>query len=266
MDTRTQLRELSLFTGAGGGLLATQHLLGFQTVCYVEIDTYCQQVLQARIRDGLLDDAPIWDDVRTFDGRPWRGCVDIVAGGDPCQANSNASLSPSRYESLANHLLRIVDEVRPYFVMRENPAQTRKDAPWPADRFVQALEYLGYTAAPVTVRACCMGSDHKRARLFVLGVAADADCEPNIQAAAEIVAERTSNREAAIMLDCISRRTQSSPAWLLPPASVCRGLNDVASRVDRLRALGNGQVPAVVALAWEVLTARSAELAGKGGK
>lgn len=62
--------ELALFAGAGGGLLATQHLLGWRTVCYVERDAYCVAVLEARIRDGLLDDAPIWDDVRTFDGRP----------------------------------------------------------------------------------------------------------------------------------------------------------------------------------------------------
>jgi len=62
------LYELALFAGGGGGLLATQHLLEWRTVCYVENGIYQVEVLKARIGDGLLDDAPIWDDVRTFDG------------------------------------------------------------------------------------------------------------------------------------------------------------------------------------------------------
>ena len=76
------MRELSLFTGAGGGLLGSI-LLGWRTVAYVERDPYCQRVLQARIRDGTIDDAPIFDDVRRFDGKPWRGKVDVVSAGFP---------------------------------------------------------------------------------------------------------------------------------------------------------------------------------------
>ena len=52
--------ELALFAGAGGGLLATKWLLGWRTVCYVENGEYPVSALKARIRDGLLDDAPIW--------------------------------------------------------------------------------------------------------------------------------------------------------------------------------------------------------------
>jgi DNA (cytosine-5)-methyltransferase 1 len=84
------VNELALFAGAGGGLLATTHLLKWRTVCYVEWDDYCISVLKQRIADGYLHDAPIWDDVRTFDGRPWAGCVDIVTAGFPCQPFSAA--------------------------------------------------------------------------------------------------------------------------------------------------------------------------------
>ncbi len=73
------MRELGLFAGAGGGLLASAHLLGWRTVCAVEIDPYCQRVLAQRQRDGMLDPFPIWDDVRTFDGRPWRNAVAALA-------------------------------------------------------------------------------------------------------------------------------------------------------------------------------------------
>ena len=85
--------ELSLFSGYGGFSLGLR-LAGIpaRTVCYVEWDRYCQRVLQARIADGHLDDAPIWDDIKSFDGRPWCGAVDILSAGFPCQPHSNAGL------------------------------------------------------------------------------------------------------------------------------------------------------------------------------
>ena len=60
------MRELSLFSGAGGGLLATKHLLGWETIGYVEIDEYCQAILAQRIEDGYLDPAPIFGDIKRF--------------------------------------------------------------------------------------------------------------------------------------------------------------------------------------------------------
>ena len=77
------LRELSLFTGGGGGVLASQWLLGWRTVGYVEIDKYCQSVLRARIADGLLNDAPILGDIKEVNGSLWRGLIDVVSAGFP---------------------------------------------------------------------------------------------------------------------------------------------------------------------------------------
>ena len=78
------LREMHLFAGAGGGILAGQ-LLGHRTVCAVEWEPYAQAVLVARQNDGCFPPFPIWDDVQSFRGEPWRGIVDVVAGGFPCQ-------------------------------------------------------------------------------------------------------------------------------------------------------------------------------------
>ncbi len=78
------MNELALFAGAGGGILGG-HLLGWRTICAVEINPYAASVLCARQNEGLLSPFPIWDDVCTFDGRPWRGRVDVVSGGFPCQ-------------------------------------------------------------------------------------------------------------------------------------------------------------------------------------
>lgn len=83
------MNELALFTGTGGGLLGSR-LLGWTPVCAVEKESYCREVLLRRQRDGLLDLFPIWDDIRTFDGSPWRGAVDIVTAGFPCQPFSAA--------------------------------------------------------------------------------------------------------------------------------------------------------------------------------
>ena len=70
------LNGVDLFTGIGGISLALQPWV--RTVCYVEIEPYCQQLLRERIADGQLDDAPIWDDITTFDGEPWAGAVDSL--------------------------------------------------------------------------------------------------------------------------------------------------------------------------------------------
>ena len=83
------MNELALFAGAGGGILGG-HLLGWRTVCAVEWEPYPASVLVARQNDGILPPFPVWDDVQTFDGRPWRGLVDVVSGGFPCQDISAA--------------------------------------------------------------------------------------------------------------------------------------------------------------------------------
>lgn len=83
------MNELHLFAGAGGGILASQ-LLGDRCVCAVEYEPYARAVLIARQNDGTFPPFPIWDDVRTFDGRPWRGVAEVVSGGFPCQDISAA--------------------------------------------------------------------------------------------------------------------------------------------------------------------------------
>lgn len=116
------MNELALFTGGGGGLLGSI-LNGWRTVCAVEIDPYCRDVLSQRQMDGMLDVFHIWDDVRTFDGRPWRGCVDIVTGGFPCQdisaAGKGVGIDGER-SGLWSEFARIIGEVGPRFAFVEN--------------------------------------------------------------------------------------------------------------------------------------------------
>ena len=116
------LRELALFAGNGGGLLGGT-LLGWRTICAVEINPYCARRLMQRQNERHLPPFPIWDDVCTFDGRPWRGRVDVISGGFPCQdisaAGKGTGIEGER-SGLWKEFARIIREVGPRFVLVEN--------------------------------------------------------------------------------------------------------------------------------------------------
>ena len=139
----------------------------------VERDAFAAAVLVARMAEASLAEAPVWDDVSTFDGRRWRGVVDCVAGGSPCQdlsvAGKRRGLAAPR-SGLWRQMLRITDEARPAFVFWENVGGAISSA---LDVVTEDLEDLGFRVAACTVRADDVGAPHKRERLFVL---AHAEC------------------------------------------------------------------------------------------
>ena len=241
------MNELSLFSGAGGGLLATKHLLGWKTIGYVEIDEYCQAVLAQRIEDRYLDPAPVFGDIKQFISEgyaeSYQGMVDVVTGGDPCQGNSAAHSHGKRQESFALEFIEVIRIIRPTYVIRENPAKLRSDAPSPDWKFKEWLEALDYTATIEEIRACCMGADHQRARMFVLGQLSDTMRQGLVRN------EFQKNTNPQSRLGKISGQNR----WSATPR-ICRKSDGLANRVDRLKAIGNGQVPRVVEVAWEVLS------------
>ena len=170
------VNELALFAGIGGIGLGLKRAferrgLPFRTVCYVEWDDYCVEVLKARMRDGLLDDAPIWGDITTFDGRPWAGCVDIVTGGFPCQdlsfAGKGAGLEGER-SGLFFELMRVVREVRPGIVLLENvPALLVRGF----GRVAAEMAAGGYGLQWDCIPAAAVGAPHRRDRAFILAYA-----------------------------------------------------------------------------------------------
>jgi len=167
------MNELALFAGAGGGLLATKWLLGWRTVCYVENASYPVSILQARIRDGYLDDAPIWSDVRTFDGRPWSGCVDIVTAGFPCQPFSRAGkgLAERDERNLWPDTIRIIREVRPEWILLENVARLLSHAY--VRRIYADVAQSGYDIPWDCIPASAVGANHQRDRLWIVAHASE---------------------------------------------------------------------------------------------
>ena len=164
------MHVLSLCSGAGGLDLGLQIALpSGRTIGLVERDAFAAAVLVARMLDGSLDDAPIWDDVATFDGRPWRGAVDIVTAGYPCQPFSVAGKRRGADDPrhLWPHVARIIGEIKPPFVFLENVAHhLRLGFPEVAGGLVG----MGYRLAAGLFTAAEVGALHKRERLFILAI------------------------------------------------------------------------------------------------
>ena len=164
MDTRT----LSICSGYGGIELGLKAVIPrTRVVCYVENEVTQSSILGARIRDGILDDAPIWTDLRTFDAKPWRGKVDIVTGGFPCQPHSIAGRKRGANDprELSGDVLRIADELGRPTLFLENVPHIKRFY-W--DEIRPKLRAMGYRTEEVLITARETGAPHKRQRLFIL--------------------------------------------------------------------------------------------------
>jgi len=174
------MNTLSLFTGAGGGELASQHLLGHRTIGYVEINDYCQRVLAQRIKDGLLDNAPIYTDIIAFldsgCAELYRGVTDIITGGFPCQdisaAGKGAGITGER-SGLWATMAGIIRVVRPRHVFVENsPMLTSRGL----GTVLGDLAAMGYDARWGVLGAHHAGGNHKRDRIWVMADANSDGC------------------------------------------------------------------------------------------
>ena len=185
MDIHT---EMSLFSGYGGFSLGLRLAgLNTRTICYVEWDKYCQRVLQQRFQDDppTLTPAPIWDDIKSFDGRPWRGTVDILSAGFPCQPHSNAGLRKGAADDrdLWPDTLRIISEVAPRTgILLENVPGILVGSdgrPPYGGTVVGELAEIGYDAEWRVVSATDAGAPHLRNRWWLLAYAQEDDANTN---------------------------------------------------------------------------------------
>jgi len=161
------MNELALFAGAGGGILGG-HLLGWRTVCAVEWEPYPASVLVARQNEKILPPFPIWDDVQTFDGKPWRGIAQVVSGGFPCQdisaAGKGDGLDGER-SGMWREMARIIGEVQPQYAFVENsPMLTSRGL----GTVLGNLAEMGFDAKWCVLGADSVGAPHKRDRIWIL--------------------------------------------------------------------------------------------------
>ena len=305
------MNELALFAGAGGGILGG-HLLGWRTVCAVEWEPYPASVLAARQNDGILPPFPVWDDIRTFNGKPWRGIVDVVSGGFPCQdisaAGKGTGITGAR-SGLWGEMARVIHEVRPRFCFVENsPMLTSRGL----GTVLGDLAAMGFDAKWGVLGAADIGANHQRDRIWIVGKAtnstslrlhneenqrvlesqrwgelqseqsrdssemahtngmrqlqpqgSESDQRGRVGDSGEPLADADNKRFAQLDDAAKPNQTRQSswcasstwggPDWWSVEPGVGRVADGVAARVDRLKALGNGQVPACAAAAWRLL-------------
>lgn len=197
------MRLLDLCTGIGGFSYAA-HKLGWQTVAFCERDEFCQQVL-AKNFPGV----PIYDDVYTFPSKPFRGRIDVLTGGFPCQPFSQAGkrLGVHDERHLFPEMLRIIREVQPTWFVLENvnglttmaleirdvkvectkysrsedlddyEAIYTREETMLLNRIYDDLEREGYAVQPVIIPAVALEADHERKRIWFVGrrIIADTD-------------------------------------------------------------------------------------------
>jgi DNA (cytosine-5)-methyltransferase 1 len=239
------MNELALCSGVGALSLGLQRS-GIRTICYVERDPYRVNVLVQRIKDGLLHDAPIWDNVTTFDGRPWYGRVSLISSGFPCQpfstAGSQSGSADRRY--LWADIRRIVCEVRPRFVLLENmyglliSGADRGLAP--IATILADLAALGFDVIWHVLPAARFGAVHIRERLFLFAYSSQgrfnrssAYLQQSLQQNLPQKRPQETPSSVAPLWDYISQVEQR-----LGEPCIFGDDNGITSRLDRLESVG----------------------------
>lgn len=241
------MRILDLYCKAGGAGMG-YHWAGFKTIAFCEIDKFCQRVLRKN-----FPNIPIYDDITTFDGKPFRG-VGLLSGGSPCQDISNANSRAQGVDGSRSRLifefLRVASEAKPLGIVIENSPRLLDRG---YDRVEGELRSLGYQVAPIVLEAGDVGANQERERLFIVALldkmggrkmlesrfsndlpgnsrGSVAKTEPGRQ---NVVLRADSNDFTAIQPD---GKVISAPVF-------CGGVHGISNRLDRLRALGNAVDP-----------------------
>lgn len=158
---------LSLCSGYGGIELGLSLAMReARPVAYVEREAHACAVLAARMGEGCLAPAPVWSDLATFDGLPFRGLVDLVTAGIPCQPHSQAGkrLHDADERWLWPEVLRVLDECEAPLLLVENVDGFKKMLPV----LNRDLRDRGRRAVAARFSAKEVGAPHRRVRWFIL--------------------------------------------------------------------------------------------------
>ena len=259
-----ELGVLDLFSGIGGFALGLKRAGGFRTVAYCEIEPYRREVLLHRMRDGWLDSAPIWPDIRNLAAIE----ADVICGGFPCKNISNAgdrSGLSGEHSGLWSEMLRTIRVVGPRIALVENVAALNSRG---MGELLGDLASIGYDAEWDCVPACAVGACHERDRAFVLAYPEGEPQRSGLRAG-EPAAERwrrsgdgPSQRSSQDVPDTffaglegherevLEREEQgghnadsSGSAWWSREPGLARLAHGIPDQVERTSALGDSVVP-----------------------
>lgn len=221
------MNALSLFSGIGGLDLAAE-CAGFKTVAFCERDLFCQKVL-AKHWPGVK----IYDDVRTIDTSELPA-IDLVFGGYPCQPFSSAGQrkGASDERHMWPHMLEIVRRVKPTWVVGEN---VKGHISLGLDDVLDDLENEGFETRAFAIPAGAVKAPHCRERVFVVSYS-----ESNRHRARGEIRDvcEANGRSGRRLLPEFAL-----PDWGDTTPRICREIDGIPNRVDRLKSLGNAVVP-----------------------
>lgn len=271
------MNHLSLFSGIGGFDLAAKWM-GWNNIAHVEKNEYCRKILNKHFPKSQS-----YEDIKEFDGTKYRGSIDIISGGFPCQpfsvAGNQKSKDDDRY--LWPEMLRIIREIKPRWIVGENVFGIIKLG---LDDVLASLEDEGYKCRTFVIPACAVGAWHRRDRVWIIahsGIQSFKNYDPHAkvfcwndvwedntktckQKKLEIrgvcgisdvpnpssfgwengVHGKEQKRKAG-ELGNVFEESDGRAYWADEPR-VGRVANGVPSRVDRIKSLGNAVVPQVV--------------------
>lgn len=284
------MRELSLFTGMGGGIYGSM-ILGWETVAYVEQDEYCQKVIAQRIQDGWFDNGEIYGDIAEFnrtDAAKYAGQIDILTGGFPCQpfsvAGKREGAGDERY--LWDEIKKTIEIVRPRWLFFENVQGLLSDAA--IIDVCTIIEDLGYQlSAPLLLGSDDCGNVHRRKRVWIYATNTKKQssnarrpkpgkCPQQQESQPRDSVEQLdiTNTRSERIQRCESEKVQgqrsiqgrknigsvedllSRPS--IPSPLFCGMDDELPNWRKQLKAIGNGQDPIVMATAYKILSGEQA--------
>ncbi|KKM00230.1 hypothetical protein LCGC14_1806540 [marine sediment metagenome] len=231
MDNTEEFRCISLCTGYAGIELGLRRVIpNLRTVAYVEREGFACANLVAKIEAGKLDAAPIWTDIKTFDGLPFRQKVHIITGGYPCQPFSVAGKRQGTDDPrhLWPHIARIVSAVRPVWCFFEN-VSGHLSIGFP--EVYRSLRLMGYKVEAGLFTAEEVGAPHKRERLFILSKSINGRCGQLLQQEQKCRGGSSSNIGRNGKIQCMANT--STQRLQKPTRRELRSLPSQAKQVGR---------------------------------
>lgn len=266
------MKHGSLFAGIGGFDLAAQWV-GWENVFQVENDDYCNKVLKKN-----FPDVQRFKDIKQFDGTKFRGSVDIISGGFPCQPFSVAGKRKGKEDDryLWPEMLRVTSEAQPGWIVAENVrGLINQGGGLVFEQVLSDMEGIGYETQPFVIPACAVNAPHRRDRVWIVAHSTKSGLsKPGLAGIREFQAQkgkglddrfefnnshasdtdskrlafrsRNKDRSGAIWKEgkAIAENNWEE-SWIKVATRLCRMDARIPNRVDRIKSIGNAIPPHV---------------------
>lgn len=262
MDDFIPISHLSICSGIGGLDVGLGRCFpSIVNVAYLEREAFSIAALAQAIEREQIPPAPIYTDVDCFPWIKYRGLVDIVSAGLPCQPFSTAG--KQRGEADSRHLWPAVraglEILEPSIVFFENVAgfatTNSPDGHSVLHAVCSGLEEMGYIAEAGLFSAEEVGAPHNRTRWFILALRGS-ECTQGLSEGHEVSDPYCERAQVPIERRFAAEQESQRPlSWEAEPG-MGRMVDGLPDRVDRLRSLGNAVVPQCAEHAFRTLWSR----------